>query len=83
MKRSRLGNLLVKSVEGWRRFLGQTSAESSPAPGPHDEDKWPDGSEQEQRGRLSHALIFLLNESKSLGYTKVAKHLSRAIDTLQ
>ncbi|ACM29726.1 hypothetical protein Arad_8455 [Rhizobium rhizogenes K84] len=50
---------------------------------PPNEDKWPDGTERDQRGRLRQALIFLLNESKFLGYTKVAKHLRRAIDALR
>jgi hypothetical protein len=83
MKRSRLGNLLVKPVESWRRFRGKIPADSDVGIEKANEDTWPDGNEQDQRGPLRQALIFLLNESKSLGYTKVAKHLSRAIDALR
>ncbi|QND45859.1 hypothetical protein HB780_09070 (plasmid) [Rhizobium lusitanum] len=83
MKRSRLGNLLVKPVESWRRFRGKIPADSDVGIEKTNEDTWPDGNEQDQRGPLRQALIFLLNESKSLGYTKVAKHLSRAIDALR
>ncbi|MGV2185726.1 hypothetical protein G6L85_24935 [Agrobacterium rhizogenes] len=83
MKRSRLGNLLVKPVESWRRFRGKIPAGSDADIEPPNEDKWPDGTERDQRGRLRQALIFLLNESKFLGYTKVAKHLRRAIDALR
>jgi len=75
MKRSYLGGLLVKPVEYWCRFRKRGRSDGDTA--------LQDRYKREQRDRLYYALIYLFKEARSLGYTKVAEHLHRAIKSLR